>query len=326
MKIKIEKPNEIIFLGYHDVLKSYVKINKSFKIKSTILLSKNQFNKIKSNKEKIKFFSNQGKKFISELKKITQKPTKKIFISVSWPWILGKNIINAFFEKNLLLNIHHSRLPYDAGRATTSWKILRNDRINSTIVHKIDKKVDSGAIIYRKDTLFSFKAKTPNQYDTEINNQSISMYKEFLNKIYNNSFFKIKHQPDFIGRYNMRLNTKLNAWIDWNWSSEHLIRFINAFDEPYEGAKTSIDGKIVRLKKAQLHGGETVNHPFASGQVLRNDKKWILVATSDHNCLIIEKILDNNDHNIILKIKQGSKFHTSYKNINLSKTKAKLTL
>ena len=35
------------------------------------------------------------------------------------------------------------------------------------------------------------------------------------------------------------------------------------------------------------------DHPFMSGLVLRNDKNWIIVATRDNNCLIIEKVLNS---------------------------------
>ena len=40
-----------------------------------------------------------------------------------------------------------------------------------------------------------------------------------------------------------------------------------------------------RIKNAQLHGGEGKNHPFMSGLILRHDKRWVVVATKDNNCL-----------------------------------------
>ena len=50
-----------------------------------------------------------------------------------------------------------------------------------------------------------------------------------------------------IGDYYPRLSTKINGWIDWSWKPENLERFINAFDEPYEGAKTYLYNDEVYL-------------------------------------------------------------------------------
>jgi methionyl-tRNA formyltransferase len=152
------------------------------------------------------------------------------------------------------------------------------------------------------------------------------MYSNFIKKLVKNGNFLIQPQSPHIGRYNKALDTKKNAWIDWSWSSENLIRFINAFDDPYEGAKTNINNKIVRIKKAQLHGGETASHPFMSGTIIRNDKKWIVVATSDHNCLLIEIVLNKNNKNIVAMLKAGNNFFTDLEQLNLSKKKSKLKL
>lgn len=326
MNLKLKKPTEIIFLGYHKVLEDYIKINNKFKIQTKILMSKNQ-KKICKLRIKTKFFSSQNKRFYSELSNICRMSNIKLFISISWPWIISENLIKKYFTNNVLLNIHHSRLPYDAGRATTSWKILRNDRINSTIIHCINSSaIDNGDIIFRKDSLFSRNCKIPLDFDFEINKQSIQMYGNFIKKLVNNGDFLTQAQSPYIGRYNKALDTKKNAWIDWSWSSENLIRFINAFDDPYEGAKTNINNQIVRIKKAQLHGGETASHPFMSGTIIRNDKTWIVVATSDHNCLLIEIVLNKNNKNIVAMLKAGNNFFTGIEQLNLSKIKSKLKL
>jgi len=324
MEYKFAKPKEIIFLGYHDVVLDYLKINKKYKVKTTILVSSNQKRKIKLNQIKILAFSKQNKNFFSRIKQICSTKTDKLFISVSWPWIINRDILKNLFSKETLINVHHSRLPYDAGRATTSWKILRNDRINSTVIHFINDKLDNGDIIFRRDSLFSKKSKIPIEIDKEINHQSINMYKDFMQKIFDNTKFRISSQPNLIGRYNMRLDTKLNAWVDWKWSSEQIYRFINAFEDPYEGAKTTINNKEVRLKAVQIHGGESQNHPFMSGQILRNDRKWLLVATSDHNCLLIEKVLNAKGKNIISDLREGNTFFTQLTKLNLSKKRSSI--
>ena len=46
-----------------------------------------------------------------------------------------------------------------------------------------------------------------------------------------------------IGRFNPSLNTLKNGFIDWNMESYDLYNFINAFDDPHNGASTFINKK-----------------------------------------------------------------------------------
>ena len=315
-------PKKIIFLGWHPVLVEKIKINKKNNIKTELICSTKQF-KIakKSTNIEITSINSLNKKFFNFLKKNKSKSKDTLFLSHAFPWIVKKNIIKKYFNNNLL-NIHHSRLPFDSGRAPTSWRIMRNDKINSTIIHLIDKTIDNGPIIFREDGIFPSECKTPNDYEKFICLQSIEMYKNFINNILNRKKFFIKHQSEFIGRYNPKLNTKINGFINWDHSSEMVYRLICAFDEPYEGARTRYNGQIVKLKDVYLHGGETQNHPLLAGSVIRNDRKWLIIATVDNNSLIVKKVVNKKNKNIVNKINRGSRFYSNVSDIIKSKRNA----
>ncbi len=316
------KPKKIIFLGWHPVLSEKIKINNKNNLETEIICSLKQSKiAIKSTKINITSINGINKKFFDLLKKKKSKSKDILFISHAFPWIINKNIIKKFFNNNLL-NIHHSRLPYDSGRAATSWRIMRNDKINSTIIHQIDGTIDNGPIIFRKDEIFPTKCRTPNDYEEFICIQSTEMYEDFINCILKEKKLLKKHQSDFIGRYNPKLNTKINGFINWDNNSELVYRLICAFDEPYEGAKTRYNGQIVKIKDVYLHGGEAQNHPLLAGSVLRNDKKWIIVATTDNNCLIIKKVINNKKQNIVQKIKRGTRFYSNISDIIKSRRNA----
>ena len=53
-----------------------------------------------------------------------------------------------------------------------------------------------------------------------------------------NKKFKVKYQSHNLRRYNPRLDTKINGWINWFDTSNEIYNFINAFDQPYPGAST----------------------------------------------------------------------------------------
>ena len=69
-----------------------------------------------------------------------------------------------------------------------------------------------------------------------------------------------------------RLNTKIHGFIDWNWKAKHIVDFVNAFDEPYQGASTFIKGKKYLLKNAKLLKHKINFHPFQSGIIFKKKK------------------------------------------------------
>ena len=111
-----------------------------------------------------------------------------------------------------------------------------------------------------------------------------------------------------MGSYNPRLNSDISSWINWNMNSQNLYRFINALDDPYKGARTYINDMEVRIKSVHLHGGEQGNH-LSTGLIYRHDKKWLVVSTIE-NMILIEKVFNNKNQNVIDKLKEGDRFHT----------------
>ena len=134
----------------------------------------------------------------------------------------------------------------------------------------------------------------------------------------------MKPQPQYLSRYNPRLETETSGFIDWNMNSYDLINFIDAFDDPYKGASTYLNngnfGKLY-IKKAQLHGGDSSNHPSMTGIVSRHDKNWIVVCTKSKHMLIIEEINNSKGKNIIHLIKAGDRFYTPSSKIESGRSK-----
>jgi methionyl-tRNA formyltransferase len=314
-KFFINNIRDVIFLGQHENLKDLIEINKSLKIKTTIITTIAQKKKID---KKIDFqvfnkIDEKFKKFIKSKFSIE----KTLFISIAARYIFKENTIQNFFKNNLV-NIHNGRLPLDAGGGGFTWKILREDRIDNNIIHLITKKIDQGPILSNITSLIPKKCQTPHEIETFSNINLVKLYSDFIKNIKKNKKFNLKHQPDYIGRYNPRINSKKSSFIDWSISPYDLLNFINAFDEPFVGASTFLNngnfGKLY-LKSCQLHGGDSSNHPYMAGIVSRCDRNWILVSTSGKHMLIVEKVINSKGKNIINQIKVGDRFITSPKYI-----------
>ena len=312
----VENLENVVFLGYIDIIEKLYRENKKLKLNSYLISTKDQIKSKKINvKHEISY--NFNSKIRSNLKKKFDIK-KTLFISFGCRYIFKKETIQNFFSGNLI-NFHGARLPYDAGAGHWSWKILRGERISNQLVHLIDKSIDKGPIIDYKTTIFPSSCRIPTEFDHYANNNLLVFYKNFISKIISGKKFQLKHQLDYLGTYYPRLNTEINGWIDWNMKSYEIERFINAFDDPYSGSSTTINKQFVKIKRVQLSSGDTINHPFMTGLIIRHHGDWIVVSTRDKNVLLIEKVLNIKNQNIISKLKVGDRFFTS--DIQLSKSK-----
>lgn len=307
-----KKIKNIIIFGYTDILEDIIKINNKFKCKTFVVTSSDLYKKIKNIKN-VKVFN----KFNLSLKKYINKIDKNndtFYISIGSRFIFTKDIINKIF-KNQIVNFHSTRLPYHKGGGGYTWRILQNDKIDNQLVHLIDENIDTGKILLNKKSLFPKECIYPSEFESFSNNNFIKFYLKFITKVIKNHNFEIKNSVKYLGSYYPRINQYENSYLDWNLKGLELINMINAFEDPYCGVTTFLNRRKVKvnIKKAQLHSAEFVNHPYTAGIVLRHDTDWIVVSTSGKECLIIEKVLNTNNKNILSGIKEGDRFYTPHK-------------
>lgn len=316
---KLKKNNKfknIFFLGAHHNFDKLIKINKDNGLNTFIISTTDQVLENKLDKSVINIFNELNDKFFLFVKKkVNIKET--IFISLGARWIFNKKLIN--FCENRIYNFHRSRLPFDAGGGGFSWRIMNNDRIDNQLVHKITEKIDEGPILLSDAEVIPPECRLPDQVEKFSTNRFFLFYKKFILKIINNEEINEIQQPKNIGSYYPRLSTEENGWIDWNYNAYDLVNFINAFEDPYKGASTHYKSKRVYIKGVQVHGGEISTHPYLSGLITRVDKNWLIVSTNSGQSIIIEKVLSNNDTNIIKEIKVGERFFTPFENLEKSK-------
>ena len=315
----IKNIKDIIFIGFHEKFIELKKICNKNNINFSIITSSDQSKYLKNFNHKV--FNKVDKKFKIYVKK-NYNIDKTLFVSLGSRLIFKEKDIKNFFKNNLI-NFHATRLPYDSGGASTSWKIMKNDRIDNQLVHLVDSGIDTGPILSSYNSVIPKEFQTPSEIDEFSRNNFLSFFKKFILKIKKSERLKLINQPKFLGNYNPRLSSIFNGWINWDTSSYNLLNFINAFEDPYGGAQTQINGKTVKLKKVQLHGGEVPGHPYMAGLIARHDKNWIIVNTIDNNKLIIEKVLSSRNKNIISELRVGDRFITTPKNLIKSKKRFK---
>ena len=125
----------------------------------------------------------------------------------------------------------------------------------------------------------------------------------------------IKYDKKIIGKkqnsnysiYMPRLNTPTHSFINWSWNGKEVVSFINAFSDPFQGARTFIGKELFIIKNAKLHKEKQLFHPFQIGIIYRIDKKYIYVVAKEI-CIKIEKFSKINSKSLI-----GKRFYTPVK-------------
>ncbi|MAI88636.1 MAG: hypothetical protein CMF98_06235 [Candidatus Marinimicrobia bacterium] len=156
--------------------------SKNIKIK-TVVSNKKKSNWWKSNyiyesskKNNIKFISNE-KRNENQIIHLIKENKINLIISVQHCWIFSDKILKIINEN--AYNLHNAKLPDYKGYNTINHAILKNDSTYSSTIHKIDKKVDSGDIVFEKSCEIN-EDETALSLHKKSLELSILIFKEFI--------------------------------------------------------------------------------------------------------------------------------------------------
>ncbi|MDD2671166.1 MAG: hypothetical protein PHG91_00565 [Syntrophales bacterium] len=233
-------------------------------------------------------------------------------IGLGETWSFDSDLIYRFGGR--LLDFMGIRLPQYRGGAHYSWQILRKNRIgccNLQIINEdmIQGVFDSGAIVKSREYFFPPCVRIPQDYFDHAVREEIDFLTEFLAEVRAGKEFSPFHVQENFSIYFPRLYTPKHGLIDWRWTAADIELFVCAFDEPYMGASTFLDGKRVFLKDCRLEFNDGPFHPFQKGLIYKKANRAVFAAAGE-GTLVIRKISDENGADIFDLIGTGMRFYT----------------
>lgn len=217
-------------------------------------------------------------------------------LSLGAAWVFRQALIRRF--RGRLLNCHGSCLPEDRGGGGFSYRILRGDRRGQCVIHQIDAGIDSGPIVASRTFQFSAACRIPRDYLEQQSREDLGFLTRFLERVRRGEEFELRQQDATCATYWPRLNTDVHGAIDWHWQVADLERFICAFDDPYQGAYTFLNGRRVHIKQVEVFGQDRVFHPFQAGLIYRVSTAGAWVSCVSGN-LLVRRILDEEGNNLL---------------------------
>jgi len=243
---------------------------------------------------------------------------KCLGISFGSPWIFKSDIISKF--NGSLLNLHSMVLPLFKGGASISWMIMSGTREGNCLIHQIDEGIDTGYVLYQKPFRYPENLKKPIEFQEYLNRKNILFLQEFFKKCEEGKDFSLSNFPSNHAIYFPRLHTQTHSFINWEWDTEEIYKFINSFDDPYDGATSFLNGEKVRIKDVAYEKNNFNVHPFMYGLAFRIINDNIYVFTKN-GCIIINTIINSKEELINQTVKLGDRFFTPDMYLNEAKAK-----
>jgi len=207
-----------------------------------------------------------------------------LFVSMSFNQIFKSQIIN--LPRLKTINCHAGNLPFYRGRNVINWALINDEVTFGITVHYVDTGVDTGDIILQKQ----FPINDNDDYSTLLS----LAYVECANILYD-AILLLKQnlasptkQKDIhpIGFYCSQ-RKKGDELLAWNQNSRDIFNFIRALCEPGPRARSFINGKEIKINKAE-YIYDAPNYKGIVGSVIQKDSGGFLVKTKDSFIRIID--------------------------------------
>ena len=230
-----------------------------------------------------------------------------IAFSIAAPWIIRRDVLDALSGR--VYNMHGARLPQDRGGATTSWQIMRGNRYGFALIHRVDEGVDTGDIVAFHEFLYD-DCQVPADFQARYERELLSLLGRVVPALLRGEEPPRIAQPPYLSSYWPRLNTQQHGWIDWSWSGVDILRFIQAFDRPYAGARTYLNDGIVHLRDCAFDTSDGAFHPFQAGLIYRVSESYAAVCTSTGTLIVREVTGDGGPPLELARLRVGDRLFT----------------
>ena len=193
-------------------------------------------------------------------------------VSMNYSGIIPQWAIDFF--KIGILNAHGGDLPRYRGNACQAWAILNGeDRIGLCIHKMIGDELDSGDIIARDYMPIDINTKVTFVWDW-MEEKIPQLFIEAIENLNKNKNYYIEKQSknpeDILRCYPI---TPEDGKIDWTKSNTEILRQVNAFAKPYNGAFCFYNGRKVKIWDAEIYKDDEkyCSFPGQIGSINKND-------------------------------------------------------
>lgn len=210
-----------------------------------------------------------------QVQKQLQALNADIFVDIAYGLLLPEAVLN--IPKFGCINIHPSLLPRYRGAAPVQREIMAGETITGVTIMKMDAGLDTGDI-YKQQSFPIANDDTTSSLLQKAAEIGAKLLLEVLTEIEVGTA-RLTPQNHLEATYAHKIS-KEEGKIDWQKSAKEIERMIRAFN-PWPIAYTEIDGKYIRIWKAEIKENNKHFPPSAPGAIVYVDRNGIGVMTGD---------------------------------------------
>ena len=220
-----------------------------------------------------------------------------VIVTVAFGHLLKEQILN--LPPHGCLNVHASLLPKYRGAAPIAWAIFNGEEVTGVTIMKMDEGMDTGPILAVREEVIrpDDTTETLGQRLSEI---GAALIVETLDKWLAGRITPVPQDPHH-ATYAPPLK-KSDGKIDWTRPAAEIERQIRAMT-PWPGAFTTIEGKMLKIFKAEVVDTDEAMEP---GQSLITNDAW-RVATGNGALELLEIQLEGKKRQNIHTFLKGFK-------------------
>jgi methionyl-tRNA formyltransferase len=186
-----------------------------------------------------------SKEFIDTVKKYDCD----LFVSMSFDQIFREEIINTPRLKTI--NCHAGKLPFYRGRNILNWALINDEKEFGITVHYVDTGIDTGDIVLQK----TYPITDLDDYKTllarAVDGCALILY-QAVRLFVDNNVKPIKQSDIHPVGFYCSQRKEGDEIINWKQTSREAFNFIRALCKPGPMARSSTNGKEIKLNKSRI--------------------------------------------------------------------------
>jgi len=188
---------------------------------------------------KIKFYDYKTEKHAIET---VESKTQIYRFAISWRWMI-KNTTK-------LIVLHDSVLPRYRGFAPLVNALINGENEIGVTAILASEEYDKGDVVMQKRVNIRYPIKI-----AEAIEKISFLYSDIVNELYGmvtrGLALTAMKQDESLATYSPWLDD-YDYFIDWTWDAQKIKRFVDAVGYPYDGAKSYVNGKIIRIEEVEV--------------------------------------------------------------------------
>lgn len=182
------------------------------------------------------------------------------------------------------INIHASLLPRLRGAAPIQWSVINGDPESGITLMQMNAGLDTGDILFQESLPIGPQETGESLYE-KLAKLGGEMIVKYLPAIAAGEVNPVQ-QDDSLSTYAPMLRKDMGE-IDWSLPAEQIEQRMRGM-LPWPGAYTTLEGRTLKIWKAQVRPADAASAGAVPGTVLYTDKKSICVAAGSGALAILE--------------------------------------